>query len=214
MIGSKIKLELNTGHFEELVKKGYSLDMIFLLMLIGTTDEAYPNSPKVDNIIQTMKRKGLLSEKEELTDEGGKLLSFLSSKEERPKIPRKKRVVVDEVFDKWWKAYPPTDTFEYNNKKFKGTRALRVKKDECKAKIHKILAEGEYTIEQLIDAVKLEVQQKVENSYKTGQNKMSYFQNSLTYLNQCTYEPFIELLKAGHKIVDQTKSVSSGGVEI
>jgi len=209
-----IELKLNTSHFAELIKKGYSLDMVFLLKLLEETDEAYPMGDKIDNIISTMIRKGLISEDELLTNEGRELLQFLSSTEAHPKIPRKKKVVVADVFETWWKAYPGTDSFEYKGKKFKGTRALRVKKEECKAKIQKILKSGEYTIEELIQAVKLEINQKQENSYKTGTNKMSYFQNSLTYLNQCTYEPYIELVRAGHKVEEETKMASGGAVEI
>lgn len=208
-----IELKLTVQHFSELVRKGYSLDMVFLLKLLGETDEAYPNNPKIDNIIQTMERKGLITEKDELTEEGKSLLSFISSTENSPKIPRKKRIVTEDVFERWWKAYPSSDTFDYKNKKFKGTRALRVKKDDCKAEIDKILKKGEYTIDELVSALKLESYQKAENSVKTGQNKMSYFQNSLTYLKQGTYDAFVDLVRKGHK-VEEEKTTSWGGVAI
>ncbi len=81
---------------------------------------------------------------------------------------------------------------------FKGNRALRVKKEDCRLKINKILNENQYNIEDLINALELEVYQKHESSYKENKNKMDYMQNSLTYLNQATYEPFIELVKQGH----------------
>lgn len=213
MLGETIEIKLNTAQFNELIKKGYSLDMIFILRLLETTDETYPVSPKIENIVQSMRRKQLITDEDSLTDEGKELLKFLSSVTDSPKIPRKKTIKVDDAFDKWWKAYPPTDTFTANNRTFKGTRALRVKKEDCRVKIHKILAAGEYTIDDLIGALELEVTQKVENSLKTGSNKMSFMQNSLTYLNQCTYEPFIELLKAGHKI-EKAKTAPTGGVEI
>ena len=206
-----MEIKLNTAHFEEIVKRGYSLDMIFLLKLLEETDEAYPNNPKIDNIIQTMERKGLVVA-DVVTEEGKALLAFLSSTEDRPKIPRKKKIAVNDSFDLWWKAYPGTDTFEYKGRHFRGTRALRVKKEDCRTKINKIISSGEYTIEELIAALKLEVNQKMENSVKTGQNKMSYMQNSLTYLNQFTYAPFVELVKAGHKTDE--KPVLTGGFDI
>ena len=37
-------------------------------------------------------------------------------------------------------------------------------------------------------------------------------QNSLTYLNQRTFEPFIELIKEGHKIVEAPQV--AGGTDI
>lgn len=206
-----IKIELNTAHFEEIIKKGFSLDMIFLLKLLDETDEAYSNNPKIGNIIQTMERKGLVVA-DVVTEEGKAILAFLSSTEDRPKIPRKKKIAINDSFDLWWRTYSGTDSFEYKGRKFRGTRALRVKKEDCRAKLNKILASGEYTIEELIAALKLEINQKMENSVRTGQNKMSYMQNSLTYLNQCTYEPFVELVRAGHKTDE--KPVLTGGFDI
>lgn len=208
-----IEIKLTTSHFSELIKKGYSLDMIFLLKMLIETNEGL-SGPKADNLIQTLIRKGLITEKEEVTDTGRELLQFLSSTDVQPKIPRKKRnIAPDDAFDKWWKAYPPTNTFTYKGREFKGDRALRVKKAECKAKIEKILASGEYTIGDLIAALELEVSQKAESSIKSGTNKMSFMQNSLTYLNQCTYESFIDLIKAGYKPMEDTKT-AAGGVEI
>jgi hypothetical protein len=60
--------------------------------------------------------------------------------------------------------------------------------------------EGEYTVDELIAALEFEVQQKKENSLKTGVNRMTFMQNSLTYLNQRTFEPFIELIREGQKV--------------
>ena len=57
-------------------------------------------------------------------------------------------------------------------------------------------------MQDLLEAIKYEVLQKKENSVKTGVNKMTFMQNSLTYLNQRTFEPFIELIKEGHNIVE------------
>lgn len=99
-----------------------------------------------------------------------------------------------EAFDRWWNTYPGTDTFTHKNKSFKGNRAIRVRKDECKSKFNKILAEGNYDVDKMIQALQIEVEQKKDASVKTGLNKMTYMQNSLTYLNQRTFEPYIELI--------------------
>jgi hypothetical protein len=79
-------------------------------------------------------------------------------------------------------------------------------------KFDKILLEGEYTAADLIAALKFDVEQKKENSVKLGTNKLTYMQNSLTYLNQRSYEPFIELIKEGAKIDEAPKIV--GGTDI
>lgn len=64
----------------------------------------------------------------------------------------------------------------------------------------------------MISALEYEVLQKKENSIKTKTNKLSFMQNSLTYLNQCTFEPFIELVREGHKVIETT--TVSGGTDI
>jgi len=203
-----IALNLTILHFEELIKKGYSLDLIFLLKCIEA-DKLFVediNSIKVTNLISTLKRKGLVTEELVITPEGKDLINYLST-ETAIKIVKKKAPT--DAFDIWWKTYPATDTFEYKGRKFLGTRAFRAKKEDCKIKLNKILLEGEYTIEELVAALEFEVMQKLENSIKTNTNQLSFMQNSLTYLNQRTFEPFIELIKSGHKI-KETQTVSGG----
>jgi len=119
-------------------------------------------------------------------------------------------VTVDgNLFEEWWKAYPGTDTFSHKGKDFTGGRGLRVNKEECKIKFDKIVNEGEYTGQDLIDALKFDVLQKEENSVNTKANKLSYMQNSLTYLNQRSFEPFIELVKQGKTVQETEESVNT-----
>jgi hypothetical protein len=194
-----MNLNLHFSHFEQIIKNGYSLDMVFLLKLSEegiNIKELCEESPKLEALYQGIFRKGLITSDDKLTLTGKSVLAFLETTE-TTKFVRKKKT--DDEFELWWKAYPGTDTFKCGNKSFTGTRSLRAKKDECKIKLHKILDEGEYTIKELIDALEFEVNQKVNNSIKTGVNKMSFMQNSLTYLNQRTFEPFIELIREGHK---------------
>lgn len=196
-----MKLELTFSHFEELLKKGYNLDIVFLLALVqeegcDIKELSYEN-PKLSVLYQTLLRKGLISEECKLTLEGKALIDFLSTPL-NTKIERKKPV--EDNFNRWWKAYPGTDTFTYKGKSFTGTRSIRVKRDECKLKFDKIMNEGDYTVDELIAALEFEVAQKKENSLKTGVNRMTFMQNSLTYLNQRTFEPFIELIREGKNI--------------
>lgn len=205
-----IDIKLSIGHFKEILNKGYSLDMVYLLLLSKEIDisELALEMPKIDVIHSSLIRKGLLSEGK-VTKDGEELLKFLSTSDN---VKIKKTIVKQDDFDLFWKTYPGTDTFEYKGKKFTGTRSLRVKKDDCKDKLKKIINENEYTINDIIEALKLEVQQKVEASYKTGQNKVSFMQNSLTWLNQRSFEPFIELVKAGHTSEEETRYTK--GVDI
>ncbi len=80
-----------------------------------------------------------------------------------------------------------------------------MKKEDCKTKIKAILNEGDYTIDDLIRALDFEVFQKKEKSVKEGKNSITYMQNSLTYLNQRTFENFIEISK-NQKVQERQQS--------
>lgn len=208
-----MNLNITHYHFEQIYKAGYTLDTIYMLKLV---DEGFDvttlcEDPKISMLCQTVRRKGLLTENFKLTLVGKSILGFLDD-EGTPEAKLIKKKASSDDFDRWWKTYPGTDTFTHKGKDFTGTRSLRAKKDDCKAKLKSIIAEGEYTIDDLIAALEYEVLQKKENSYKTKTNKLSFMQNSLTYLNQRTFEPFVELIKEG-KIIKETPIIK-GGVDI
>ena len=80
-------------------------------------------------------------------------------------------------------------------------------------KVEAILNEGEHTLEQIVKAVEYDVLMKKEESLKKGQNKLTYIQNSATYLKQRSFEPFIDLIKEG-KEVKETQNTNFDGVNI
>jgi hypothetical protein len=193
-----MNIKVTPYHFEQLLKDGYTLDMIFLLKLI---DEEFDiktlaeGGPKTEMLCQTLRRKGLVSEQFKITVLGRNLLEFMNTRAKTSKIVKKTQTFAE--FERWWAAYPGTDIFVYKGKSFSGGRTLRVSKDECQLKLDAILAEGEYTIEQLIAALEYEVLQKKENSFKTGTNRLTYMQGSITYLNQRSFQNYIELIDQG-----------------
>lgn len=209
-----MKLTVSPEQFEELIKKGYNLDVIFLLKLI---DEQYNVSPlcegsmKISSVYQSLIRKALITKDDEkLTLLGRDLLEFMNVKS-TGKLIRRKPPTTD--FEEWWKNYPGTDSFEYKGKSFKGTRALRLHKDDCRLKFDKILLEGEYTAQQLIAALNFEVTQKKETSISENSNRLKFMQGSSVYLNQRSYEAFIELINDGAK-VDEAPQKPTGGTDI
>lgn len=209
-----MKLNVNPQQFEELIKRGYNLDVIFLLNLI---DEQYDISPlckgsmKIASVYQSLIRKGLITQNDEkLTLIGKDLLEFMNAKT-NVKIIKRKPATTD--FEEWWKTYPGTDSFEYKGKSFKGTRALRLHKDDCRLKFDKILLEGEYTAAQLIAALNFEVIQKKETSITENTNRLKFMQGSSVYLNQRAFEPFIELINDGATVAE-AKLKPTGGTDI
>lgn len=208
-----MNVKLTLFHFKEIQKNGFTLDMIFLLKLAEEGHDLIAvceGNAKLEMICQGVYRKGLISQDHKITRVGKNVLSFM--KEPAPKETILKTKTVNEDFERWWKAYPGTDTFEYKGKKFSGSRSLRNDKENCKLRLNSILAEGEYTVDDLIAALEFDVLQKKENSIKTGSNKLSFMQNSYAYLNQRTFESFIELVKAGTQVEETNKTI--GGTDI
>jgi hypothetical protein len=209
-----MKINVTPEQFEELIKKGYNLDVIFLLKLIEEKFDVSPlcdESMKISSIHHSLIRKGLITaEDEKITAIGRDLLDFINTKS-TGRIIRRKPASTD--FEEWWKTYPGTDSFEYKGKTFKGTRALRLYKDDCRLKFDKILLEGEYTAAQLISALNFEILQKKENSVATNINRLTFMQGSSVYLNQRSFEPFIELINEGAKI-EIAPQKPTGGTDI
>jgi hypothetical protein len=201
---------ISFNSFKEIQTRGYTLDMVYLLSLFKDNIDvrSMSSSARINEIIALLIRKGLLTEEDVLTIPGKELLSFIEDNNEDESLPKKNKDTID--FDRWWSAYPSTNTFSYRGKDFPGERALKVKKDDCRLKINKILQEGEYNIDLLISALNLEVYQKKESSIREGKNKMTYMHNSLTYLNQRDFEPFIDLIKEGKVIKEETQKTFDG----
>lgn len=161
------------------------------------------DSAKIAALYQSLIRKGLITETEDkLTTLGVELLVFMESKESK-KIEKKK--VDSSKFKEWWKTFPGTNNFVHHGHAFTGDRSLRISEEDCRLKFDKIILDGEYTAEELIGALKLHIHKIKEESVKTNVNKLTYLHNSLTYLNQKDFDPFIELMKQGGSVTLETK---------
>ena len=196
--------------FHQLHNGGYTLDQVYMLLQIQQgldLSTLCEGSPKMEALYQGLYRRGLITDEHKISLRGQEMIKFIEESDADEKLPKRKIVTVD--FDVWWKTYPGTDTFSHQGKTFAGSRSLRVKKDDCKKKFQAVIDEGEYTAKDMLEALKFEIEQKKQNSIKEKANKLTFMQNSLTYLNQRTFEPFIELIKSGIKIVEQ-KEVQGG----
>lgn len=209
-----MKFHITPHQFEELIKRSYNLDIIYLLKLIDEQYDVtplYKDSMKLSALYQSLIRKGLITQTDEkLTLIGKDLLEFVDLKTST-KIIKRKPATTD--FEEWYKTFPGTDSFAYKGKKFTGTRGLKRDKDNCRLKFDKIILEGEYTAVQLIAALNYEIKQKMESSLSTGINKLSFMQNSLTYLAQRSFEVFIELIDNGES-VEEAPDKPEGGTDI
>lgn len=188
-----------------------SLDQIFILNQLNNGNDVQSfckESPKLEVLLHSLYRKGLITKELTITLSGTAILEFIEKEPDGITVQRRVKIPED-AFERWWKTYPGTDTFTHKTKKFTGTRSLRMRKEECRVKFEKIMAEGTYTLDELIVALEYEVTQKKNNSVKSGENKLTFMQNSLTYLNQRAFEPFIELIREGARI-EEINNVSGG----
>jgi len=207
-----MKFKLTPFHFEQLIKQSYSLDHIYLLKLVEASVDIQimiDGSMKIAGLYQSLVRKGLISNvTQEITLLGRELLTFADSEQKKTIVKIKPK---SSDFDSWWSIFPSTDNFEHNGRKFTGSRGLKRAREDCRIKFNKILAEGDYTGELINQATSLDMFLKKEASLKSGDNKLSYVQNSLTYLSQRSFEPFIEMIQTGVTI---PSSQSKGSVDI
>lgn len=204
-----MKFNVTPSHFEQLLKQSYSLDHIFLLKLVEANIDIQPltdGSMKIAGLYQSLVRKGLVSDvTQEITQVGRELLTFADSEIKKPMRKLKQKT---SDFDAWWNVFPSTDNFEHRGKKFFGSRGLKRNREECRIKFNKILAEGDYTVEDIVNATLLDIFLKKESSVKNGDNRMSYIQNSYTYITQRSFEPFLEMIKTGVNPINMHESIN------
>ena len=115
-------------------------------------------------------------------------------------------------FDEWWSMYPATAGWTTDDgRKFLSGRSLRSgsKEDNKKAYLT-ILNEGKYTAKDLIDCLNYEIAAKKSQSLLTGNNHLQFMKGSLAYLNQRTFENFIDLVRSGDSIDEKTSNWEIG----
>ena len=188
-----MKLDITDAHYIELHKKGYTVDMVVLLWWVQkglAIEHIVQGSKKIEAIYNVMIRKGLITKDDKVTKIGIEILDFISKKTNKkfmkPKVHATK-------FDEWWETFPANDKFTVRNKTFGPTRAFKTKKDGCKLLFDKMVLDGEFTAEQIIDATQYDINLKLERSYKTNSNQLKYLQNSHTYLFQKTFRGFVDM---------------------
>jgi len=195
-----MKFNISPWHFEELIKKSYSLDGIYLLSLINENkdiSELCKDSMKIQAIEQSLIRKGLITDEGVVTTLGKELLIFINSKEKK-KIVKTKSSSSD--FDIWYKTYPGTNQFTYKGKFFEGNRGFKVNPSGCRIEYDKIILAGVYTAEQLLKALEYEILQRKESSFKERKNNLTFMQSTYVYLSNKSFQGFIELIEQGNSI--------------
>ena len=107
------------------------------------------------------------------------------------KKPRIKKIVDSTQFEELWSLFPGKASFEYNGKKFTSEQAKKGNYQLCKEKYQKILDEGRFTHQQILQAMLVEVQTRKIESYKTGKNVLHYMNGLQPWLNGQKFEVYI-----------------------
>lgn len=182
---------LMAATYKEVVSGGLTLDLLFLLeKSIEGSDISSFGEERIAGMIQTLQRKGYINEGLQPTEAGKQLYSSLL--EENKSLKLKRLVKKDDEWQIFLSIYPVNNTFVWKGKKFEGDRGIRKNTEAGKVLFTKILNEGEYSVDQLCNAVIAECLQKFESSWKTSENKMKYFVNTESYLRQRGFENFID----------------------
>lgn len=121
------------------------------------------------------------------------VVTYNEYKEQKPRAKKGENLVqFSEEFNEWWCAFPPSVKYEYKGKNFNGTRALRDKKEEAYPLYEQ--ARKEYSAEQLLNALKAEVETRKIESWKSPNpeyNAMNYMKASTAYLRAKRYEMYV-----------------------
>lgn len=129
----------------------------------------------------------------------GKDLVFEANNWEEIYEPMKQAKKVERVYSKefeaWWETMPSTDNFEIDGKLFQGIRSLRDKKPECQTKFDNLTKF--VSAQELIDALKYEVDARIDQSLLRGANQLSFIKNTWSYLHNKSFEPYLELAAKG-----------------
>jgi len=184
--------QISISTIEQLASLRLNLSHLWVLELLKDNYEI-PKSDSASSLLQGLERK-LFVVDGKITPSG---VEFYNNCVEGKQTGPNNKPIEDKnlaYFEEFWATFPKNDTFEYKGRSFQGSRALKTgKKDEMKAKFDRIIAEGEVSATQLINALKVEIGQKKEMSIKTGQNKLSFMSAMPAWFNKRNYIGFIDI---------------------
>jgi hypothetical protein len=184
-------IDINESQIKALSKVSLNLTHFWLLHLLSGVDT-------VVYIPQIRERKlledrGLISKKGILPAGEAFYKQICDTKLETPVSKKVKEEAIDNGFSEFWNSYPASANFSYRGMTFKSERALRSNKQVCEMLYNAAISKGEVTKEQILAALKYQVREAKEASFKTGTNKLQFFPGVEPYLRQEKYMAFIEV---------------------
>ncbi len=212
----------------ELNKIRLNLEHLYIIEVIIS---GLDSSNLDQNLLKTLQRKGYLYEDNSITDLGKFLYEtltnpdFISTNIDIKKKVKESKPNIKTDFEEFWKKFPTSDGWG----NYPVTRALKIKKEECEEEFAKAINTG--LSPRNIDSNKPgnkisikendvysflfnEIEMKKKASKKTGQNKMSFFVNSLSWFKQKGYLAYLEIAKKANWQPDNLEDMSMTNNEI
>lgn len=180
---------ITDAQYKSLMLKGIDLSIVLLLERAIEGIDLYSfRLSRIDGYIRTLERKGYIKDGR-ITEEGTSLYNSLL--EGTAEVVLKKMENKNKEWEEFLSYYPPNNTFIWKGRSFQGDRGIKNNTKKGKELFTQLLNAG-MSGEELWKAVVAESIRKMEESYKTGENKMKYFKNTETYLNQQAYMNFLD----------------------
>lgn len=206
--------------FIEALNAGIDMNLVMILIMVDKDIDIsdYLSDSKTKAYVEAIKRKGFIvyndkSGLDEISPLGRSILAAVKSGNSCKSLLKREKKAKEDSFDLFWKAYPATDKIDYYGFTSPTTRNLRGSKEKTRELFNKIIAEGEYSAQDLIDAIEYQVLLKKKESFRTRKNELKYIQGSETWLRQRTFEAFIEDARKS-KQEDTSEGTVSGVVDI
>jgi hypothetical protein len=132
---------------------------------------------------------------------------FLSATGEKKERKRVAPIEDDKGFSEWWAEYPKTN-FTYRGIRFTDDSGTSLRKDEekCRNLYLRILLENKnITPGQMLNALKTMKRNKMEECYRTGENKMNFFGAAEPFLRQGKFNDFLDT----EEVEEETENYTS-----
>jgi hypothetical protein len=177
---------------EKVIKilKNHSIPLTnyFVLYCISNNLDWYKQI-KEDRIgtIQYLTRRKFITSDMQITETGKKLLEgqLVVKKTKKALNSQEQLQEWQENFAEFWKLFPASDKYRH----WKRTRALRVNKTRAFKYFCDILDRGEYSYEQIRNALKADIKAKEDSS--VIENQFKYMQAITSWLNKGIFEGYI-----------------------
>lgn len=153
-----------------------------------------------NNIVNFLVRKDLITPSRKITDKGQALYEAVVSLQpmevvikEREKKGKEKKEKMDMCFEHFYSRYPVND--EWGDYPMTTRLKFSTGKETCKKAYQRIISEGEYTEQDMLDILEYKIYIQKKESKLQKKNCMKFLGTINNYLKEARYEGFLSAAK-------------------